>query len=268
MKKLVLLLSVVLLIAETCFGQNHLQPIRSYLSKKGEPKIFYSPRSMKNYIYENEKYRETLFDQTGENDVESMCQKFRVAKDTTLLAGTYLNSGENPITGEYESFPGKYYRGDVTVYENYENGYYKKILVYKDECGNVLNLGYDNFQQYGHGQAAKKEQSYTNLSSDLQAELRKPVQSQQEDWSYTAPKKVPAQTINLNLPPVEEPSLVKKQLHLGWFIIPPAIIGTGILTYFIVKNNLRSSPNTGHGNDPPLPPDPGGAGNDPPPPKK
>lgn len=258
MKKLILLLSVVLLIAETCFGQNHLQPIRRYLSKKGEPKIFYSPRSMKNYTYENEKYRETLFSQTGESEVESMYQGFRVAKDTTLLAGTYLNSGLNPVTGEYESFPGKFYRGDVTVHENYENGYYKKILVYKDECANILNLPSRALRDV--------DLRYSpNTTSKRRIEFENPIQTGQDDWSFRTPGATSEERINLNLPTTEETySSSKKNIGAGWFIVPGAILA-GVITYLIIEDNSRKSSTvtTGHGVDPP-PPDPGGVGVDPP----
>jgi hypothetical protein len=200
-----------------------------------------------------------------------MFESFRVAKDTILPAGTYLNSGLNPAIGEYESFPGKYYRGDVTIYESYKNGYYQKILVYKDECGNILNLkGYNNDSHRQYKQIARGQSYETDTRSDIRSELRKPVQPLREE-SFSTPKNVSEDKVNLYLPRTEEPySPPKKNIGDGWFIVPSAIIGTGILTYFILKNNLKkSSPsdNTGHGIDPPPPPpDPGGNGIDPPPP--
>ena len=111
-----------------------------------------------------------------------------------------------------------------------------------------MKLEYNDFQQ-----KTTKTVSQTDFGSETI------IKSPEKNWSFRSPKNVSeTSAINLNLPPEEQSApLVKKKLHLGWFIIPPATILAGVATYFILKNNLKKSSSDnggpitppGHGDD-------------------
>lgn len=265
MKKIILFLALFLItgVLNYVIGQDNLQPVRKYLYKKGEPKKYYSMSSMKDFTLKNKKYRENLLNLTGASDVKSLFENARSVPDTTLPAKSYWNSAYDPISGEYVPRLGKKYRGNITVYESRENGIYKKIFLYKDECGNAngvkLRKGYEDDSQ---GVEEIESSETTTYKPSGVTVNQTPIQSTFKDGlkPFTPAKILPK--INLGLPsgsksPYSSASVIKHKFRIGWVVIPVAVIGAGIATYFIVKNNLKSSSsddgsrvtNGGHGDD-------------------
>lgn len=264
MKKLVLLF-IVLLIARTGLGQNS-EPARRYLSVKGEEKKYYSTESMKSFALEDnpksKQFRELLLSKTGKNDINSVFENIRIV-DTTLEAGTYRNSDWNPVSGKFEPFIGKYYKGKVTI-RRQENGETK--LLYKNACGNMLN-----FEEYD---ISLKFKGVTKEAPVKTQNVIKVATYANGLKQFTPAKVIPRMdAINTmgNKTPYIPPLKQRRQISdFGKIAIAVgATVVVGTVAFLIWKNQQKGpaiiETSWGHGIDPP-PPDPGGGGVDPPPP--
>lgn len=265
MKKFVFFLLIVLFAGPMCFAQQGLQSARKYLSVNGGKKIFYPTSSMEKFAMaddiESIRFRELMLSKTGEGDINDVFANSYVT-DTTLPANSYVNSGWDPVSEEFVPFPGKYYKGKVTVYQ--KNGV--KILLYKNECGNVLNFSKDNNYSRLKTENILKNKFEIKQPSPKGTELENSVQPENENWSFRQAKNFPKETISLNLPTTEEAISSKRKLSVFGKIaigVGSAIVA-GTIAYLVWKNQQKkptTTTTTGHGVDP----NPGGGGIDPPP---
>lgn len=125
--------NVLILASVLMFGLCAAQKQPLFISKGN-----HNPTEVESFALGNSskavQYRNYLLLKTGESDIVSLFKKVSV-ENYTLVAGSYQNSCWNTSTNLIEFYSGKEFTGDVTVYTNDS----KRIILYKNNCGNLLN---------------------------------------------------------------------------------------------------------------------------------